>query len=393
MTPGHLLEVNQFVFGGRLDFGRPLRVLNAGGGTGNESLMLAGQMAALGLRGEVVEIDISAASQAISKRRAKRRGLANIRHVHGSLLDVATLAPGPFDYINCSGVLHHLASPDDGLAALGGVLAPGGGMGIMVYGEIGRIGLYHLQRALRLLDDGRPLADKLALTRRLLCELPPHAWIKRNPVLGTDHARMSDAEIVDRYLHTQDRAYTVPQIFQWADRAGLRVSGFAFPARYDPRSYLDDPDVARLAETIPPRQRAEVAELLCGDMATHTFYLVPDDGEVLASCDPASEEAIPVLRGADPVALAAKLTPGQGFRHSHGGRELDFPLSELSAPLIARMNGRTTLADIHRALKADHPALSWPDFQNEFGYLYDVMHHYMYQLFLSRTPMPPGVTI
>ena len=49
--------------------------------------------------------------------RGKRRGLGNIRFLTGSLLDVAELAPGPYDYIDCCGVLHHLPDPTAGMRA------------------------------------------------------------------------------------------------------------------------------------------------------------------------------------------------------------------------------------------------------------------------------------
>ncbi len=58
---------------------------------------------------------------------------------------------GPFDYIDCCGVLHHLPDPAAGLRALLSVLAPGGGLGLMVYAPHGRTGVYMLQDALRLL--------------------------------------------------------------------------------------------------------------------------------------------------------------------------------------------------------------------------------------------------
>ncbi len=40
-SPSHLLEINHYVFGGRLDVSRPLRALIAGGGTGDATIMLA----------------------------------------------------------------------------------------------------------------------------------------------------------------------------------------------------------------------------------------------------------------------------------------------------------------------------------------------------------------
>ncbi len=91
---------------------------------------------------------------AVARARAEARGLANIA-VQGSLLDLAGVGLGPFDYIDCCGVLHHLPDPAAGLAALVSVLAPGGGMGLMVYAPHGRTGVYMLQDALALLAPPR----------------------------------------------------------------------------------------------------------------------------------------------------------------------------------------------------------------------------------------------
>jgi len=55
------------------------------------------------------------------------------------------LGLGPFDFINCCGVLHHLAVPEQGLDALLSQLRPGGAMNLMVYGEIGRTAVYQIQ--------------------------------------------------------------------------------------------------------------------------------------------------------------------------------------------------------------------------------------------------------
>ncbi len=139
-SPSNLAEVNHYVFGGRRDLTEPLSVLVAGGGTGDAAIQLAQQMADLAVPGEVVHLDLSEPSQTIAQERARVRGLDNIRFVRGSLLDVADIAPGPWDYIDCCGVLHHLEDPDAGLAALAGVLASAGGMGIMVYGALAASG-------------------------------------------------------------------------------------------------------------------------------------------------------------------------------------------------------------------------------------------------------------
>ncbi len=61
-SPSHIDEVNHYVFGGRLDFARRLRVLVAGGGTGDATIMLAQQLAWRGSPAEIVYLDVSSAA-------------------------------------------------------------------------------------------------------------------------------------------------------------------------------------------------------------------------------------------------------------------------------------------------------------------------------------------
>lgn len=102
----------------------------------------------------------------MAEARAAARGLGSIRFVTGDLLSAPEL--GRFDYIDCCGVLHHLPDPDAGFAALAEALAPGGGIGLMVYAPYGRTGVYPLQAAFgRLLRDDPP-AEQVRLARAAL---------------------------------------------------------------------------------------------------------------------------------------------------------------------------------------------------------------------------------
>src|SRR5258708_33290836 len=148
-SPGHLREIDHWVFGATRPASRPLRVLVAGGGTGDATIMLAQQMARAGREGTVTWLDRSAAALKIAQTRAAARGLTNILWEQRSLLDLPASGIGPFDYIDCCGVLHHLPDPAAGLRALLSVLAPGGGIGLMVYAPYGRTAVYMMQEALR----------------------------------------------------------------------------------------------------------------------------------------------------------------------------------------------------------------------------------------------------
>ncbi|NIP87568.1 MAG: class I SAM-dependent methyltransferase, partial [Gammaproteobacteria bacterium] len=145
-------KLNHFCYGGRQSFGAGFRVLVAGGGTGDHTIFLAEQ---LRHRDATVDyLDISASSLAIAKERARVRGLDNIRWHHHSILELPSLGIGTFDLISCTGVLHHLPAPEQGLASLREVLAPGGAMSLMLYGRLGRMAVYAGQELMRLVNDG-----------------------------------------------------------------------------------------------------------------------------------------------------------------------------------------------------------------------------------------------
>ena len=103
-SPSHLDELNHYLFAGARNFAAPFRALIAGGGTGDGAIMLAQQLADLGGPAELVYLDLSGAAMAIAEARAAARGLTNIAFHRASLLDVAELGLGRFDYIDCCGV-------------------------------------------------------------------------------------------------------------------------------------------------------------------------------------------------------------------------------------------------------------------------------------------------
>ncbi|MEO3428046.1 class I SAM-dependent methyltransferase [Pelagibius sp. CAU 1746] len=373
-SPSNLREVNHYLFGGRRDFTRPFRALVAGGGTGDATIMLAQQLADAagpgGTAGEVVYLDLSAASRKIAEARAAARKLTNIRFVTGSLLDLAGLDLGSFDYIDCCGVLHHLAEPEAGLAALTGALAPDGGMGIMVYGTYGRSGVYALQEVLRKLAGDRPLGEQVSHARRLLNNLPATNLFARNPVLR-DHSG-SDAELVDLLLHSQDRSYKVEEIAELLRGAGLNLISFIEPLRYDPATYLKDPVLLRQLAGLSPEGRAAVAEKLAGNLKTHVFYVSRRPAaDTLAWPD--GPEAIPVLRVLDGAQLAKAVQRDLMLKGEFDGLALKFPLPRLATAVLPWIDGNTTLGEIQKALEQLDPRQDWDHFKAQFDQLYQVL--------------------
>jgi SAM-dependent methyltransferase len=350
-SPGHLREIDHWVFGACRPPSAPLRALVAGGGTGDATIMLAQQMTREKRVGSVTWLDRSVAALKIAQARARTRGLDNIGWEQRSLLELPRSGLGPFDYIDCCGVLHHLPDPAAGLRALLSVLAPGGGLGLMVYAPHGRTGVYMLQDALRLLGpaDEAPAA-RLDVAKRVMRHLPETAWLRRNGFLD-DHVNGGDAGLYDLLLNPRDRAFTVRELHALLAGEGLAVTCWVEPARYDPLPLLPDPRLRARAEALEPIDRAALAEALAGNFSAHIVYCVRAD-EPAERRDPMAEGAIPVLRELSGPELAAGIGPDGTITVVFEGLRRPVALPPLAPAILRLVDGRRTVGEIAAAVAA-----------------------------------------
>lgn len=372
-SPSEPAEVNHYLFAGRRDWSRPFRALVAGGGTGDGLIMLAQRLADRGCPAEIHYLDLSRAARGIAEARAARRGLGSITFHTGSLTDLEALGLGGFDYIDCCGVLHHLEDPAAGLKALVRALAPGGGLGLMVYGRYGRTGVYEAQEMLRTLappreDDRR----RLETARRLLKALPPTNRLKRNPFVR-DHIDGGDAGLYDLLLHGRDRAYTVPALLDLLAGAGLAPTALLPAAAYDPATYLRDPALLKRLQGLSFAERAAFAERLAGNMKTHVLYAAPADGAAGRVAQP-DDAMVPVPLDFDAGAAARAARPGAPLKVNLHGLALTFALPPLAGAMLARIDGRRGIAAIREELRRDNPRLDDAGFARQFQALYAVLN-------------------
>jgi len=375
-SPSHLDELSHYVFGGRLDMGKPFRALVAGGGTGDAAIMLAQHLADRIPGGHVDYLDLSAASQAVARARAEVRGLTNITFHQGSITEPPDF-DAPFDYIDCCGVLHHLPDPDLGVRCLADLLRPGGGMGIMVYGALGRTGVYPAQAALRALAPEPDMRRRLKVLRHMLRDAPETNWLKRNPFLSslTD----DDAALADLLLHPIDRAYTMPEVAALADQAGLTVSALMVPARYDPATYLSDKDLLKRARKLAWLDACALAENLSGAIKAHIVYVTkgtPREKAVAGIAD----AAVPVLLRTDASALAASLARRPEIKTTLDGVPVTYPVDPEAARIVGLVDGVRTIA----ALREDSGV---KNFDVRFRTLYRALNNL--NLMLLRRPTAP----
>ena len=217
-----------------MDEGRPSglpatsKVLVAGCGTGREAALIA-------LRfpdARITAIELSPASLACAVERCAASGLDDIDFRLLDLNRVADLGR-TFDFITCSGVLHHLPDPEAGWAALAGVLRPGGVMRIMLYSKLARLRVRAAQSHIADLRDHPVDADLLREARRRLIEKAPDS-------MGSSLDFFTLGGVHDLLFHRHEDPFDVPRIVRAIDTLGLELLAFDLPTPFQRARYLRD---------------------------------------------------------------------------------------------------------------------------------------------------------
>ena len=368
----NLMIVNQRCFQGKKNFHGEFRMLVAGGGTGDASTYLAVQTAWLP-DAKVVYVDLSTESMKIATQRlhnqAVRLGQPNIEKIvefhHGSLLDVEKMGLGKFDYINCSGVLHHLKDPNEGLAALRNVLKEDGAMSIMVYGQVGRTTIYQMQELMRIVNRNvDDMDEKIKNTNLFLRHLPSSNLHRLGGRWGANES--NPVEIYDLFLHSQDRAYTVEQLYDWVEGCGMHITAFSSGQHSFLAPELYPHTLSRrLRERIKKmsvREQRIFSELLYGHINKFEFHLTPqlDPGIDWFDMDLipcfsllAKQQNMPSrLAGTEESALAFHL-PNHLDKLS-----LTIQTSPFAKGIYRQINDTATLGDIHQKMRSLYPQMS-----------------------------------
>jgi len=255
-----------------------------------------------------------------------------------------------FDLVVCTGVLHHLADPDAGLRALRSVLKPDGAIYLMVYAPYGRTGIYMLQeycRRLGIQPSEQDIADLASMLRALPQHHPLVAILR-----GSRDAMNADA-LADALLNPRDRAYSVPQLFDFIDRNGLAFGRWYWQAPYLPRcgAIAATPHAQRLA-VLPEREQYTAAELWRGTMTSHSVILHHNEagggaGKVSFS-DDRWRRFVP-LRLPTTLCVEERLPAGAAgvlLNRSHPFTDLILVIDAADKRLFEAIDGRRTIAEI-----------------------------------------------
>lgn len=226
----------------------------------------------------VLGTDISLPSLETSEDSALQLGVENLELEEKSLNNAAY--EEEFDFVICTGVIHHNAEPVVPLKRLAAALKPGGVMELMVYN------FYHMllqgafQTAIRgLCGDGASMSmeDELKTTRELIRSFP-----ERNLMADflTQFANAYESDLADNLLQPVMHSYTIETFVEMLDEAGLEmlmpcVNQFdRTDNRLSWNLSFGDSDLQRRYESMDDQKRWQLSNLLMFERSPMLWFYV-----------------------------------------------------------------------------------------------------------------------
>ena len=322
----------------------------------NHSILVAGcgtsQAAKHAIRwpaARVTGIDFSATSVRCTKDLKRKYQLDNL-DVHQLPIEQIAKLGARFDQIICTGVLHHLSDPEAGLRALREVLEPDGALHLMVYAPYGRTGIYMMQEFCRTIGM-RATDDEIGSLIGALKLLP-----KGHPLttlLRESPDFRNEAALADALLNPQDRAYSVPQLFELLGKADLAFARWVrqAPYRADCGVMRQLPQHTRIAG-LPFEQQYALAEIFRGTMVRHSVIAYRTDGighPFIASFDGDAWQQYVPIRFPDTIVVEEGVPHGAvavAINRTHAHQDLYLPMDAAEKRLFDAIDGIRSIGEI-----------------------------------------------
>ncbi len=223
-------------------------------------------------------------------------------------------------------------------------------MHLMVYAPYGRTGVYMLQEfakrlGIRATDEG--IRDLIAA----LHVLPPGHPLE--PLLREAPDFRQEAALADALLHPQDRAYSVPQLFDFIERGQLTFGRWVKQAPYSPSCGVmaKIPQASHMAN-LPADEQYAVVELFRGTMVRHSVIVYRNDRStgIPAVRFTSSEwhNYVPI-RTSDTICIQERLPPGASavlINRTHSYRDIFMPIDSTEKCLLDAVDGTHTIGEI-----------------------------------------------
>jgi 2-polyprenyl-3-methyl-5-hydroxy-6-metoxy-1,4-benzoquinol methylase len=248
---------------------KEIKILDVGCGTGFSTLKIAQQNP----EALITAIDLSPTSITIAEDRLRKAGILmdNIKFITADLMMLEDINDR-FDYIVCTGVLHHLESPEKGLDFLKLHLTSDGIIYLMLYSEYGRFFQSLVSKTIKILQNNQQdFSEGIAIGKQFLKTLPEsHPILSRYNrsyeaavnVINQDFAN-SDSQFIDAYMNANERTYNIDELFDFIEKADLSFIRFQDEARWD-LNYLLKSDEYLISKTtkLTNREKYKLGEII-----------------------------------------------------------------------------------------------------------------------------------
>lgn len=226
--------------------------------------------------------DLSTSSLEIASKRAKQCGVSNVSFRQESVNKAEY--EGEFDYILCTGVIHHTANPEAALARLSRALKRTGVLELMVYNRYHRTFTTAMQKVVRLFGPGRSSAagelDEQLKTVKTILATGPVA-----PTIRDQLQRWHEAAVADHVLQPVEYSYTVESLADMAGRCDLELRLPCFNQfnkanqRIAWNVHFSDPTFQQRYAGLPDVVRWQITNLLLLENSPMLWFYLQRSGE------------------------------------------------------------------------------------------------------------------
>jgi 2-polyprenyl-3-methyl-5-hydroxy-6-metoxy-1,4-benzoquinol methylase len=227
----------------------------------------------------VVGSDLSKASLAMCEANAKQVGAQNLVVRRESLNDVTY--EQEFDYVICTGVIHHNADPSKPLLRLAAALKPGGLMELMVYNRYHSILPTACQRAMRILAGDGGQTDfklQLSLAKKLITERKGKGSLMSHYL--ESKASQPDSLVADQLIQPVWQSYTVESLGELCASCGLELVAPCISA-FDQQTgrtnwdmEIRDPELRARYEALPDTARWQFTNLVMLESSPQLWFYI-----------------------------------------------------------------------------------------------------------------------
>ncbi len=200
----------------------------------------------------------------------------------------------------------------------------------------------------------------------IMNNLPVTNWYHRGKDLLSDHVMFGDVGMYDMFMHKQDRAYTVPQIYQFVEKAKLNFVDFSSAhsrVMLNIAHYVKDAELLKRIQKMDKVKQQAMCEILCGSIIKHSFFASKKKDPVAKMTDLDNVPYIYTIANLPKqISDYLKANPnllGQIMNFSWksdylGDATINIPVSPYTEPLFRNMiDGNKSLKEIFQAIKKE----------------------------------------